>query len=368
MSMQCKTTREQILPSVTHAERSVGKNPTLPVLSCVLLEVSGNILSCSATDLEVGIRSTLPVSECVDGKVAVPGTVLAQVLAALPQGAQVTLRTEGTHLLVESATGTARVATQDADDFPMLPIAEGGVEITLPQKALIDTLSSVAHCASTSSIKPELASVYVLAQNGVLTAVATDSFRLAEKKSALKSPVTADAFLVPARSVHDLLRVLEPSEEQVTLKIGEHQLSLEANGIFLTLRLTAGTFPDYTQIIPKEFSVEATMLVADFERVLKKASIFSDRFKQMTITLDHEQNCLEVHTENSSVGDTTDRVPATFAGDPVTISFNQRYVQDAFGPIASDSFVFAFTDSSHPAVIRAVGDDSYRYLVMPMNR
>ncbi len=366
--MQCKTTREQILTPVTHAERSVGKNPTLPVLSCILLEVSEHTLSCSATNLEVGLRATIPVSDGEDGKTAVPGSVLAQVLSALPQGAQVTLRTEGTHLMVESASGRARVSTQDAEDFPVLPSVENGVDITLPQRALVETLSSVAHCASASSIKPELASVFVLAQNGTLTAAATDSFRLAEKKFSLKSPASADAFLVPARSVQDLLRILEPNDEPVTLSIGEHQLSLEANGVFLTLRLTAGTFPDYTQIIPKEFYSEATMLVADFERALKKASIFSDRFNQMTITASADQEYLEVHTENSSVGDTTDRVPATLTGEPVTISFNQRYVQDAFGPIATDSFVFAFTNASRPAVIRPVGDESYRYLVMPMNR
>ncbi len=366
--MQCKTTREHILTPVTHAERSVGKNPTLPVLSCILLEVSGSVLSCSATDLEVGIRATLPISDGVDGKVAVPGAVLAQVLSALPQGAQVVLRADGGHLHVESASGVARVSIQDAEDFPVLPVVENGADITLPQKALIDTLSSVVHCASASSIKPELASVFVLAQNGTLTAAATDSFRLAEKKVALRSPASADAFLVPARSVQDLLRILEPSDEMVTLNIGEHQLSLETNGVFLTLRLTAGTFPDYTQIIPKEFYSEATMLVADFERALKKASIFSDRFNQMTITISEDRTSLEVHTENSSVGETTDRVIATLTGDPITVSFNQRYVQDAFGPISTDSFVFSFTNSSRPAVIRPLGDDSYRYLVMPMNR
>jgi DNA polymerase III subunit beta len=366
--MKCRATKEQLLPAILNTERTTGKNQTLPILACILLEVQGTTWRCTATNLEVGIRHEVLVHDTEDGKVAVRGSVLAQVIGSLPQGASVTLTAEGTHLLVESVSGSSRIAVQDVEEFPSLPVVQDGVRVELPQKALFDTLTSVSHCASTNTIKPELASVYVRAHNGTLTTVATDSFRLAEKKVALKKPVDAEPFLIPSRSVQDLLRVLEQTESPVELCVGEHQLSLEVGSLFLTLRLTAGTFPDYEQIIPKEFVTEATMLVADFEQALKRASIFSDKYNQVLVQMDPVSGKVTVHTENSAVGDTTDSVSATVTGEELATRFNQRYVQEAFGPIATDSFVFSFSGVSHPAIIRPVGDDSYRYLVMPMNR
>jgi DNA polymerase-3 subunit beta len=368
MRMKCRATKEQLLPSISHADRTTGKNQTLPILACVLLEVTENTLTCTATNLEVGVRSQALVQEGEAGKVAVRSSVLAQVIGSLPQGASILLRTEGTHLLVESVSGSSRIATQDVEEFPSLPSVTDGVNVELPQKALFETLTSVSHCASTNTIKPELASVYVRAHNGVLIAVATDSFRLAEKKVSLKRPVDVDAFLIPSRSVQDLLRVLEQTEKPVTLCVGEHQLSLETGSVFFTLRLTSGTFPDYEQIIPKEFVTEATMLVADFEQVLKRASIFSDKYNQVLVQIQPEQGAVVIHTENSAVGDTTDSVHAIVKGEEIATRYNQRYIHEAFTPIATDSFIFAVSGTSHPAVIRPVGDDSYRYLVMPMNR
>jgi len=366
--MRFSTKREQLLEPITVVEKSTSKNLNLPVLSCILLEVSNDTLSLSATNLDVGVRYDLPVQDAQNGRAAVSGTVLAQVISSLGSGASVTIATNETHLLVRSKGATSHIALQDASEFPVLPHVGEGTELTLPSKALHEALQSVSYCASTSTIKPELSSVFVHVDGGTLITAATDSFRLAEKRVPLKKAVSCDPFLVPARSIVELLRILEQEKDTITICVSEHQLSLTLPAVYLTMRLTSGTFPDYTQIIPKEFVTEATMLVHDIERTLRKAAVFSDQFNQTTLSIAPKKKEFTVHTENTTVGETTDTVAAALSGQALTIRFNQRYLLDALHSIGTDSISIHFASQSQAAIVRPVGNDSFIYLVMPMNR
>jgi DNA polymerase III subunit beta len=366
--MKCTTSREQLLEALTQADKSTGKNHTLPILACVLLEVFNETLSITATNLEVGICLSLPIADSGDGRIALSGSVLLHIISTLPSASSIQLSTIDGYLVVESVNGTSRIALQDEADFPSLPQVTDGVEVALPVKEFREALVSVAYCASASTIKPELASVFVHPHGSVLVTAATDSFRLAEKRYPLKQSVSTDPFLIPARSCGDLLRVLEKSKDTVTLTVSPHQLALTLPGVYMTLRLTHGTFPDYEAILPKTFVTEATLLAFDLERSLKKAGIFSDQFNKTTLTLAPKKKSFTIHAENSSVGETTDTLVATLTGDDLSINFNQRYLLDALQPITSDSVLLRFAGPSQSAIIQAVGDDSFRYLVMPMNR
>jgi DNA polymerase-3 subunit beta len=366
--MQCSVSKEEILDQVVSAEKVTGKNTTLPVLSCLLLTVEGDVLSITATNLEVGVRYQVQVRDVSPGSAAVSGSVLAHVLSSLPSGTKLTLSTDEGHLSVTSGEGESRIALQDTDEYPALPTVTDGTTVTLPVAELRDGITSVVYCASTSTIKPELSSVFVYPHGATLITAATDSFRLAERTLPLKKQAESDPFLIPAKSTSDLLRVLEGDKGSVTLTVNEHQLSLERDGVYLTLRLVAGTFPDYTAIIPKKYEAEATLLVFDFERALRKASAFRDQFNQTTLTVSPADKQLTIHTQNDTVGETTDRIAAALTGEELTISFNHKYLQDALHSIATDSITLQFAGQAQAAVVRPVGDTSFLYLVMPMNR
>lgn len=366
--MQCTVAREQLLDPVVHTEKTTIKKHTLPVLSCILLEVKKDVLLLTSTNLEVGVRYTVPVQNTTEGSVAVSGSVLAHVISSLPSGTEITLSTDVGHLIIQSSEGSSKIALQEKDDFPLLPEVEDGKEIILPSKELRETINAVVYCASNSTIKPELSSVFVHPDGSTLIAAATDSFRLAEKKTPLKTSVNSEPFLIPSKSTTNLLRILEQAEGDIHVKSNKHQLSITLPNIYITLRLVSGTFPDYTQIIPKEFVSEATMLVFDFERTLRKATAFSDQFNQTTITISPKKKQFIAHTKNDSIGETTDSISAAISGKDLVISFNQRYLLDSLHSIASDSITIQFGGQSQPALIKPVGNDGFLYLVMPMNR
>jgi len=366
--MKCTVTREQLLEPVLQAERLTVKKHTLPVLSCILLEVKGEKLYVSSTNLEVGLRFSCAVEKTEEGIVAVSGNVLSQVVSSLSSGSEIVCTSTEGYLLLESGEGISRIAVQGHEDFPVLPEVENGEKIILPAKEFRETVQSVAYCASISTIKPELSSVFIYSHNGILTTTATDSFRLAEKKTPLKKPSDAEPFLIPAKSVGTLLKVLEQADDVVEIVTNKHQLSITLPSVYITLRLTAGSFPDYTQIIPKEFITEATVLIFDFERILRKATAFSDQFNQTKLSISPKKKKFEVYTKNESVGETTDTISAALSGEDLTISFNQKYLLDSIHSVAGDSITLQFAGQSQPAVVKPVGNDGFLYLVMPMNR
>lgn len=366
--MKCTIVREKILDSVLHAEKNTIKNHTLPVLSCILLTVIKEKLFLTATNLEVGVRFSVEVTDSEDGTVAVSGQVLSHVISSLPQGTAISFQKQEGYLHIVSSEGSSKIALQDTEDFPTLPEVSDATSISISSKKLHEAITKVVYCASTSTIKPELSSVYVHLDGSTLVTAATDSFRLAEQRIPLKKSVEAESFLIPGKSTSNLLRFLEKSTNDVSLKINNHQLSIEDEYTYITLRLTAGTFPDYTQIIPKEFITEATVLVYDFDRILKKATAFSDQYNQTTLSVLPSKKKFTVHTKNNTIGENTDSVTAAMSGEDLVINFNQKYLIDSIRSIQADSITIQFSGQSQPAVVRPIGDTGFLYLVMPMNR
>lgn len=367
--MKCEVQKDELINVLRMTERVSGRNLTLPVLNCVLLSVSAGKLLVRATNLDLGIETSISVKTEEEGVVAVSGSVLLNTLSALSGEKTVVLTLKEGNLFVKSKGGATTIKAQSHDDFPTIP-EPGGVKITLAKDILHEGLKSVWYSASVSSVKPELSSVYVYMYDKKLYFVATDSFRLAEKSVPLKGGVPEfESFLIPFKNIPEIIRSFEYGEGgTVDLSLTQNQVSFVYDTFYLTSRLVDGSFPDYKQIIPKEFVTEAVLLKQDFVAVLKKATVFSDNFHQVRMKIDPGKKFFTLSAKNSDVGESTDTLPAALTGDVLEISFNYKYILDAFQSLHTDSVSLSFAGMSKPMVIRGVSDPSFLYLVMPMNK
>lgn len=340
------------------------KHLTLPILQCVLLEVKEGILYLRGTNLEIGIEGTLEVTEKEPGTVSVSAATLLQTVSLIDHKT-VTLRTEGDILIVETPTSKSSLHTVASDEFPHIPRVEGEGQ-RVNGKVFSHGIKTAAFAASQSSIKPELGSVYIFQKKEhSLTFVATDSFRLVEKILPQQNIVLDHSVLVPFKNALELARVCDLEEDEPTLRISENQCALEFKHIYITSRLTSGSFPDYEQIIPKEYVTHTTLLTADFVSALRRTNIFLNKFMQLTVQVEKDTLTL---ISKGDAGTTTETVKATTDGDPITLNFNQRYIQEILPMIVDDSITIHFAGIGRPIVIESVHDRSLRYLVMPMNK
>ena len=243
-----------------------------------------------------------------------------------------------------------------------------GSALQLQGAIFANGIKSVAFSASQTSIKPELGSVFIQQKKEhSLTLVATDSFRLMEKTIPQKGVVLEQSLMIPQKNAIELARVCDTVGEDPQLFVNENMAALEfPSGVYVSTRLVAGNFPDYEQIIPKEYSTYATVLKEDLLKSFKKTSIFLNKFRQVTLVLNESD--ITISSQNSDVGHTTNTISANVEGDELTLSFNQQYIMDPLSHINDESVKLSFAGLGRAMVLTGVSDSTFRYLVMPMNK
>ncbi len=366
--MKIECIKEKLYGAVSKAEKISGKHLTLPVLSCILLEVKNNILYVRSTNLDVGVEISFPVKADEDGIVAVSGAVLSGFLSNLHTDKNIKLETVKGNLSVVGGKTSITIKSLPYEDFPTIPKISDGTTFHLDSRDLLKGLTSVWYASGTSSMKPELSSVYMYVEDDSLVFVATDSFRLAEKKVKTKKPKDFAHILIPFKNVLEIVRIFEEVSGEIVVEANKNQISFSADGIYLTSRVVDGVFPDYKQIIPKKFASEVILLKQDLVNALKISNLFSDSFRQVHMEVDPKKKLFEIQTKNADVGESVSSPEAAITGEDIAINFNFKYIMDCFQSIDADSVSLEFSALNRPMVIRGIGDRSFTYLVMPMNK
>ncbi len=363
--MHITSDTQELQKALEVTSRVSTKHITLPVLQCVLLSVTKNSLTVKATNLEISIETTILVTTKDEGAIAVPAHILLQTINLITQKT-VTLYIENDALIIKTNTSKTEIKSIPSEDFPTI------LKITNAPKTIKSSLfalgiKTTAFTASQSSIKPELGSVYIFQKReNSLTFVATDSFRLMEKTVPQQGLILNESILIPYKNALELARVAEQYTGDITLFTTENQCALEVGNIYITSRLVSGTFPDYEQIIPKEYVSHVTTLTNDFAHALKKTNIFLNKFMQMSFIVSDKS--ITLASQSNEFGATTESIHATTEGDDITLNFNQRYVADVIPHITDDSMKVHFAGIGRPIVIENLHDRTLRYLVMPMNK
>ncbi len=366
--MKIEINKNNLLRALTKADKITGKNVSLAVLQCVVIKTLDGQIEISATNLELGVKIYLPAKIEEPGEIAVSSSLLASYLGNLVQEDKLVLENNEQTLQIIGSKSETQINTFATNDFPTIPQVVSDKHCKMSSTALVDGLKSVWYAASVSSIKPELSSVYMYSDSGELTFVATDSFRLAEKKPGAKTS-EFESILIPQRNVAEIIRIFEGYDTDLQLTFGENQVSFEIDKeLYLVSRVVDGVFPDYKQIIPKENKTELSVLKQDLINALKISNLFSDNFNQVKFHLDDTNNVFEIASKNTDKGESRTTVPASIRGESIDINFNQKYITDSFHSIKAESFQVYFNGVGRPMVMRGVGDGSFMYLVMPLNK
>ncbi len=364
--MDIQVSHQKLIEALELITRVSVKHVTLPVLQCVHVEAKSNSLVLQATNVEVGLEITLEATVNEPGVIAVPAQTFLQSIQFITQK-ELSLRVEDQVLQIETEATNTSIKLFAADEFPTIRYVEGAA-LPLGTKMFSLGIKSVVFAASQTSIKPELGSVFIQQKKEhSLTFVATDSFRLMEKTVPQKNLILEQSIMIPFKNAIELARVCDMVDSDAELTVTENQCGVRfASGVYFTTRLVTGSFPDYEQIIPKEYSSHVTLLKEDLLRTFKKTSIFLNKFRQVSLTI--TEKSLTVASQNNEVGHTTNTVKANSEGDELTLSFNQQYIMDPLSHIQDDSIKMSFAGLGRAMVIKGVTDSTFRYLVMPMNK
>jgi len=365
--MKFECVKSVLEESVSIVSKIAGKHTSLPVLSCVKVEAHKGVVRIAATNLDMGIVFSVPAKVSSEGVVAVSGSVLSAFLSSSGKEKNVTLEVFQGNLRVIGSKSSTVIKAVPHDDFPEIPKPDSTTSFSLPAQELLSGLSSVSHFSAVSAVKPELASVCVYSDPDWIYFVATDSFRLGEKR--IKAKKTPEfKVLIPGKNIPEMMRVLSQAGGDIVVSIHDHQLSVSNDSMFVVSRLVEGSFPDYKQIIPKNHTSSVIALKEDLSQVFKALSVFSDKFNQLHVGVFPKDKRIEFSSKNNDVGESHHAIPATLTGEALEVNFNIRYLIDCLPVIGSDSVSLEFSGVGKPLVIRGVGDSTFLHLVMPMNK
>ena len=365
MKVECQS--EKIKEAVLKAERVTGKNLALPVLGSILCVASGKSLKLRSTNLSLGLEIEIPAKIEKEGVLAVKGSTLAGFFSTLNKNETISLEQENETLLIKSKNSKVVLNTQNYDDFPTIPPISGK-EVTIMSKTFLEGIKSVYFSASYSDIKPEINSVYLYSENGYLIFVSTDSFRLAEKRVKVKDIPDNVSIIIPLKNIIEILRVVPDENEELKIIMSKNQIAIVSVGFYLSSHVIDGIFPDYKQIIPKEITTTITSLKADVLQALKVSNVFSDKFNQITLLANPQKKLMSVYAKNSEVGETTSQINSTMTGEKIEMNFNFKYFFECFQSINKESIQIKSAGANKPLIIGGIGDNSFLYLVMPMNK
>ncbi len=353
---------------ISSADRVTGKHLSLPILNSVLLSTNNKSLIIRATNLEVGVEFQINADIKSHGSIALPGALLANALASIHNEQEVTLMATNGVCKITTKTKTLTIKGFSSDDFPTIPLINSGEEFIMSSVKFTQGVKAVLVSAAISDIKPEISSVYIYQNGDSLFFVATDSFRLSEKKIKQNGITLSYGIIIPAKNILEIMRVLESVNEDIIFLVNKNQISCTGKSLYVTSRVIQGIYPDYEQILPKTKTTEMIVLKEDLINTIKLSTLFSDKFNKITINIDPIKKICSISTKNSEIGDTESNLTATLNGEPIEISLNGKHLFDCFSVIEKDSVIIQFNGSDKPAVIRGLGDPSFTYLTMPLTR
>jgi DNA polymerase-3 subunit beta len=355
--------------------RAVPVRSTLPQASHVLLQSDEGRLKLVATDLTIAITCWIGATIEEEGSVTVPARLLTDLVAQLPnEKIDLGLAERGKQLHVVCARNDATMAGMDAQDFPPVPSVADGLTLTLDPVALSTAIEQVQFAAAADDTRPVLTGIHTLAEGNVLTLAAADGFRLAVYHLPLDADVPEKVeVIIPARALREVERLIGDDAAPIQLSINaQHsQVLFKLTNAEIVATLIQGTFPNYSQLIPQSYNTRTEIGIKDFRQETRIAAIFArDGAGIVRLQVDPSEGGpgkMTVSARAEEVGEHRGEIDVKVEGEASKIAFNSKYLQDVLEVLAGvEQVQLETTSPSSPGVIRAVGDERYVHVVMPM--
>lgn len=380
--MKALCTTENLKKGVLTAEKIIGKNLTLPILSNILLEAEKGGLKVSATNLEIGLVAKIRAKVDHSGKIAIPGRIVGGILSQLGDGSKISLEEKNQTLKMVYNGNSASIKGMDAKDFPIIPKPESKALFEINAPELQKKAGNILAATAVSDTRQELTGAYFEFSENKVAFAATDSFRLAEAVIKLEKGKAGDdykkyitknsAVIVPARTLSEVIRAVTPEDESVKIYLSENQIFFETADTLFVSRLIDGKYPEYKQVVPKEFSLNILVKKEELLKAARLAGVFSDsKSHEVRLKIEGGKGKMAVFAQSVEAGEGSWGVSvAADAPKDIEVAFNNRFLLDGLNSLSTDDISMSLNDSFGPVMLREVAEEKplagYFHIIMPI--
>ncbi|MBZ0119389.1 MAG: DNA polymerase III subunit beta, partial [Sandaracinaceae bacterium] len=332
-------------------------------------------LRLAATDLYLGVAASTEAQVKAGGAVAVSARTLFDIVKNLPDGE--VQWTVGPNHAAEIRCGKVKykIPGMPGDDFPPLPSAGRAEFVELDAEILGKLIQRTHFSMSSDDTRPHLAGALFEGDGKLVRMVTTDGHRLSKAEERLEEGMLNFQMLVPNRGIGELRKLIEDAKgdrakgDETPVRIGIATSGGNAffrrEGVQLSVKLADEQFPPYAKVIPQRQSRRVVAARGALVDSLKRISLVSSD-KSGGVRFAVQEGLLRIVSENPDVGEGSEELDVDYAGDPVTIGFNARYVLDVLNALDDDEVVLELSGELDPGVIKPATDSSFVGVVMPM--
>ncbi|MCP5265701.1 MAG: DNA polymerase III subunit beta [Burkholderiaceae bacterium] len=363
-----KATRDAILKPLQTVAGIVERRHTLPILANILLSKEGDTLSFLATDVEIQITTSASLGgDAESARTTVSARKLLDILRALPDDGEVSISLANRKATINASKSRFSLQTLGAEDFPTVaPAEQVNASFSLPQNRLKHLLHMVHFAMAQQDIRYYLNGMLLVTDGEHVRVVATDGHRLAYCEARIEgADLARQEVIIPRKTVLELQRLLSDTDELVEIDVAANQVRFRFAEVEMLSKLVEGKFPDYQRVIPTGYVRHLDIARDALAASLSRASILtSDKFKGVRLSL--SEDGLKIQITNAEQEEAIEEIDATYDGDTLEVGFNVSYLQDVLANLKVENVRIDFGDANSSALITVPGDDSFKYVVMPM--
>jgi len=364
--------KENFLKGLTRVQGIVEKRNTIPILANVLIEANENGINMTATDLEVGMKAFYPAKVTKIGKITVSAKKLYEITKELPEKEISFQAKENCWVEIRCGKAIFNLVGLSADEFPYFPYPDKENFISIKSSLIKEMVDKTYFSISTDETKYNLNGIYFKSEklNEVLKLflIATDGHRLSMISKEIKlsnDNELTKGVIFPRKGIYELKKISDEDESDIKIGFMDNNAVVKKDKTIVIMRLVDGEFPDYNRVIPKQNEYIAKIKRDDFLHSLRRMSIFSNE-KSKGIKVSLKSNLIEISSSNPEFGDAREELEVEYTGPEISIGYNARYIMDVLQNQDSEKIELHIKDNLSPGILKAVGDNDYLAVIMPM--
>lgn len=363
--MKVSVARGELLEALSTVSRGLSSRTTLPILSGIHVVAKDDTVVFQATDLEVSIRTSCKARIEEPGSSVVTGKLLTDIVRSLPEAAVTIDTSPAGSAIITCGQSSFTIKTLNPDDYPKFPEVAAENTVALPAEMFAKVVHQVAKAVSRDETRPILTGILIVVEDGVFRMVATDSYRLCVREVSAEGVAGDIEVVVPGKALEDVAK-LSASADTISLGVAENQVVFSFGGTTFVSRRIEGAFPNYRQLLPKEYTTRAVIDRAELLEAVKRVSLMAQHGASLRVKISTEDHTVTLSASTQDYGDATEDIQVTPEGEDVEIAFNHAYLADGVAIADGDSVVMEVTSPLKPGVLKPAEGEGFVYLLMPV--
>lgn len=369
--------RDLLILAVQDVMKAISARAVIPILSGMKIEASIHGITLTGSDSDISIESFIPTEDngIVNVEDIEPGSIVLQakyfpdIVKKLPMDTVVFSVDANHKVQISSGKAEFNLVGQNAAEYPHLPQLQTDESLEIPIPLIKNMIKQTVFAVSSMETRPILTGVHMKLEENEFTFTATDSHRLAMRKTSINATnIEFNNIVVPGKSLTELSKILDDSEETVEISVTNNQILFRTKHLSFLSRLLDGNYPETSRLIPEESKTKLTVKTKELLQTIDRASLLAREERNNVVKLTtQDSSVLEITSNSPEVGNVQeDIVVESIVGEDLKISFSSKYMMDALKSMEYDEVTIDFTGAMRPFVILPKDDESILQLILPV--